>query len=80
MATSHKAAAEFYITDHRGTVPALGDRAVLILDGRERAETHHDLARDWARQHHFTHYRLFSGTVYEPHYTSPLIEARQPSG
>lgn len=72
--TYFKAAAQFYLTDHRGTVPALGDRATLILDARLRAETHHEAALAWARVHHFTHYRLFRGTLYEPHYTSELTE------
>jgi hypothetical protein len=76
MAVNHAAAAEFYITDHRGTVPGLGDRATLLLDGREMASSHHAIARAWAARHDFSHYRLFRGTIYEPNYTSALTPVR----
>lgn len=67
--------AEFYVTDHRGTVPGTGDRSVIRLDARERSESHHALALEWAARHGFTHYRLFRGRMTCPAYTSALVEA-----
>lgn len=40
---------------------ACGDRSVLRLDGRVRAELMREWARDWARKHNFEAYQLIRG-------------------
>lgn len=80
--------AQFYINHapgggpggESGTVVAgMGDRAVLRLDARERGKTHHELARDWIRRHEasqqFVAYRLFTGSILNPQYITPVLRA-----
>ncbi len=55
--------AEFY---HKSAVsdeliPGCGDRSVLILDGRNRLETMHHFAKDFARKHGWLAYTINRG-------------------
>ena len=55
--------AEFYrksvISDE--FIPACGDRAALILDGRERFESRFTYCKAWAAKHGFVGFRLMRG-------------------
>jgi hypothetical protein len=75
-----------YMTDASGeglgsesgdVVTGMGDRAVIQLDMRERQEAHHQRARDWIRRHEssqrFIAYRLFTGSILDPDYITPVL-------
>lgn len=75
----HKAFAEFYRigTHYDGSerfVTAVGDRSVLILDGRTGDATRHAHAREWARKHGFAGYRLCRGTFTNPFYLTAAVQ------
>jgi hypothetical protein len=56
--------AEFYTySDYsKKNVPACGDRATLILDGRNNIHTHNTICIDWAKKHNFIGYTINKGT------------------
>lgn len=54
--------AEFYKRNLDGSIgEALGDRSVLILDGRESETEHHSHAKEWAQKHKYCAYTLAKG-------------------
>jgi hypothetical protein len=53
--------ADFYHDCPDGLQRAMGDRGVIILDGRERRETHHALARNECGKRGYDGYRLMAG-------------------
>lgn len=51
--------------DSVGTaVEALGDRAVIIVDGRESCNTHHKIAREEGRKRGFWGYKICKGDAF----------------
>jgi hypothetical protein len=75
----HVAFADFYrLNNNGGYDAACGDRSVLILDGRERRESHHEHAKVWAKKHGFTGYRLARGTFSNPFYLTATVQAVTP--
>lgn len=53
---------EFHALDLSGSIqPATGDRSVIILDGRESASTHHDIARVEGAKRGYHAYRICKG-------------------
>ncbi len=58
--------AQFYSRDLlNDLVEALGDRQVLILDGRKRRESMHDAAKVWAKKHRYEAYQLRKGDRFD---------------
>lgn len=55
--------AEFYTqgVQSGNLIPACGDRAVLILDGRERRDKQIRVALQWGRQHGFEAFQICRG-------------------
>lgn len=55
--------AEFYTKGVRSgkLIPACGDRAVLILDGRESRDKQIQAAMQWGKQHHFDAFQICRG-------------------
>ena len=71
---NHAALAVFYHHNGSGYVDAVGDRSVLILDGRERRVTHHADAADWGRKHGFDGYRLARGRISDPFFLTAAVQ------
>jgi len=46
------------------TIEACGDRAVIILDGREQAGTHHSISRYECVRRGYTHYSVHTGSAF----------------
>ena len=44
--------------------PALGDRGVIIVDGRESASVHHNIARREGAKRGFPFYRICKGVPF----------------
>ena len=44
----------------------LGDRSVLLLDGRETEQSHHVHAKAWAERYGYATYQLAYGTFSNP--------------
>lgn len=57
----------FYYRSTTGFVSGVGDRSVIVVDGRESAATHHDLARSEGRKRGYDAYRICKG----PSFTRP---------
>lgn len=83
MARYIKAFAEFYRRAHpfghdaapKGSfIAAVGDRSILILDGREGSAKHHRAAVEWCRRHRFDGYRLCRGTITNPFYLTAAVK------
>lgn len=45
-------------------IEACGDRSVLILDGRQSVNTHHDIAADECRKRGYVAYQLLKGETF----------------
>ena len=57
--------AQFYDRKLDGTLQeAVGDRAVLILDGRSRKAGYGQIAMEWAVKHGFQGYSIHVGTSF----------------
>ena len=69
--------AQFYVNRSGKVVKGIGDRAVIRLNAREHRGVHHGIARDWIRRHetsqNFVAYRLFAGSILNPHYVTPTL-------
>lgn len=53
---------EFHSPDLSGALqPATGDRSVIVLDGRESASTHHNIARTEGAKRGYSAYRICKG-------------------
>ena len=57
-------------------IPACGDRAVIILDGRVRSDTHHAIAKEEALLRGYPAYQLHRSERFHANPTSPLIEVK----
>lgn len=58
---------QFYtraVTDPKKLIPACGDRAVIIVDGREREMAHHKLAQYFQMRRGYEAYRLMKGETF----------------
>lgn len=53
-------------------IPACGDRAVIILDGRESAENRNQVAADECRRRNFLAYQIMRGTFAQSSPVGPL--------
>ena len=58
--------AEFF----KNESPAVGDRSVIILDGRERRSSHFAHARLHGTRHGFTHFRICKGEAFNRNVTA----------
>lgn len=67
--------AEFYAPDSTGKIaPALGDRSIIVLDGRESSRRHHAIAARECKVRGYVAYRLAHGRFSEPRYLSDLVK------
>lgn len=57
-------------------IPACGDRAVIILDGRVRSDTHHAIAEEECRKRGYKAYQIHKSERFRDNPTSPLIEVK----
>lgn len=56
-------------------IPACGDRSVIILDGRERSDSHHRYAREEAIKRGYQGYTLNKGrNLIDSHAITEIIE------
>lgn len=55
-------------------IPACGDRAVIILDGRVRSDTHHAIAEEECRKRGYKAYQLHKSERFRDNPISELIQ------
>jgi hypothetical protein len=51
---------QFYL-DSAGKVEAIGDRQVLVVDGRLNKYTLEHMGNEWGRKHGYKSFKLFGG-------------------
>lgn len=59
-------------SDHM--VEACGDRSVIILDGRNRVDVHHDIAASECRKRGYIAYQIHSGSFSESVAKTKIVE------
>ena len=57
-------------------IPACGDRAVIILDGRVRSDTHHAIAEEECRKRGYKAYQLHKSERFRDSPISPLVKVQ----
>lgn len=53
-----------YPPESTKVIEACGDRAVIVLDGRERTATHHEISREECIKRGYLGYKLFKGETF----------------
>lgn len=54
----------YFLEFYKGKQPGVGDRSVVILDGRESRYQWRMHGEDWARKHGFDGYRICKGKTF----------------
>lgn len=69
----HHSAVSIHLPVQR-LIPACGDRAVIILDGRVRSDTHHAIAKEEALLRGYPAYQLHRSERFRDNPISPLVK------